>query len=52
MSLALHVSIPELKLEMQPQVRNTEHERLKFILQGDYDLKSYGKRWGGGGMIA
>ena len=34
----------KLKLKIRVQVRNIEHERIMSILQGVYDLKSYGRR--------
>ena len=39
----------KLKLKIRVQVRNIEHERIMSILQGVYDLKSYGRRGEGGG---
>ena len=48
-----HVSSPyksifssKLKLDIQPQVRNTEDERIMAILRRVYDLKSYHRRGG------
>ena len=35
--------------DIQPQVRNTEYERIMSILRGVYDLKSYHRRGEGVG---
>ena len=35
-------------VDVQPEVGNTEHERMTSLLLGVYDLMSYG-RWEGGG---
>ena len=40
--------ISKLKLDIQLQVRNTEHEMIISILRGFYELKSYHRRRGGG----
>ena len=37
---------------IQPQVRNTKHERIRSLLQRVYDLKTSGRREGGHGFIA
>ena len=39
-------------LEIQPQVRNTEHKRIMSILRGVYDIKSYHRRGRVHGCIA